>query len=139
MAATFQVEVITPERSVFEGEATSVRVPTTDGSIGILANHAPLVSTVAVGDLEVALAGGGREHFLVGDGFLEVQGNHVRVLAEVGEAASQIDVERAERAVTRARTRLDKRSDPEVDAARADAALRRALMRLRVAKYPKSL
>lgn len=131
MAGTaFQLEVITPDTSVLTAEVTSLRVPTGEGSIGILARHAPLVSTVGEGVLEAEGTDGTRHVIHVGDGFVEVSGQDVRVLTDVGEDSAAIDVDRARRAETRARERLGRRSDPEVDAARAEAALRRAMMRL---------
>lgn len=131
---TFRLEVITPDRAVYDGQVASVTVPTEGGAIGILYNHAPLVSTLSVGVLTVNEAGGGTTYLMVGEGFVEIRNNHVRVLAEVGEREDQIDVERAAEAEKRARERLKARKDADFDLVRVEAALARALMRQRILK-----
>ena len=78
------VEIITPDRKVFEGEATSVRFPGTDGSFEVLNNHAPLISALQAGDVTVTGAGGGT--FRISGGIVEVLRNQVTVLAESASA-----------------------------------------------------
>ncbi|MES2304244.1 MAG: ATP synthase F1 subunit epsilon [Gemmatimonadota bacterium] len=76
-----RVTVISPEAAVFDGEADSVIAPAFDGELGILANHAPLMTVLGTGELKVR-AGGGVRRFHVQGGFLQVVQNSVRILAE---------------------------------------------------------
>ena len=78
------VEIITPDRKVFEGEATAVRFPGTDGSFEVLNNHAPLIAALKAGDVTVTGAGG--DTFRIGGGIVEVLRNQVTVLAESASA-----------------------------------------------------
>ncbi|HET7322190.1 MAG TPA: F0F1 ATP synthase subunit epsilon [Longimicrobiaceae bacterium] len=81
-----RVVVISPERTLFEGEADSVIAPAWDGELGILRGHAPLMALLGAGDLRVS-RGGDTEHFHVEGGFLQVVKNVVTVLSERAEAA----------------------------------------------------
>jgi F-type H+-transporting ATPase subunit epsilon len=135
MANTFKLEIVTPERVEFSEQVTALRAPAIDGYIGILANHAPLVTALAVGELRIThedrcslMATSG--------GFLEVSNNVCTILADSCERWDEIDIKRAEEAVERARERL-LAAQPGIDHARADAALKRALNRLKVAKEGK--
>ena len=90
MAATFTLSVLTPERSVFEGTVEYVEVPGSEGYLGVLANHAALVTALAPGTLTVRRAGGTVEKFGVSGGFFEVSRNQATVLADaVTEAAGK--------------------------------------------------
>ena len=82
MAATFTLSVLTPERSVFEGTVEYVQVPGTEGYLGVLANHASLVTALAPGTLTVRKADGVTEQFAVAGGFFEVSKNQATVLAD---------------------------------------------------------
>jgi F-type H+-transporting ATPase subunit epsilon len=82
MAATFTLSVLTPERSVFEGPVEYVQVPGTEGYLGVLANHASLVTALAAGTLTVRKADGEVEHYGVSGGFFEVSHNQATVLAD---------------------------------------------------------
>ncbi len=125
------VRVITPERIVVDTPARSLRVPATDGSMGIFPRHAGMVAALEPGLLSIRLDGGMEEEMFVAGGFAEVRGDTVRVLTAAGEKVSEIDVERARAAERRARERLARRGgSDEIDHARALAALRRALARL---------
>ena len=89
MATTFQLAVLTPERTVFEGEVEYVQVPGTEGYLGVLAHHAALVTGLASGSLTVRHAGGREERWTVSGGFFEVSNNRATVLAdEVGGQGS---------------------------------------------------
>lgn len=132
--AVFHLEVVTPDATVYMGEVTSVTAPAEDGRIGVLSGHAPLCCTIAVGEVLVREAGGGERRFLVGDGFLEVARNTCRILAAVGEAAEEIDLVRAEAAEKRARERLHARRDVQFDLARAEVALAKAMVRLKLGR-----
>ena len=131
MAATFRLQVATPERPVFAGRARSLIAPGAEGYLGVLANHAAMVALLSIGDLTVWAEDGTETHVAVNGGVLEVSGNTATVLADTAELASEIDEERAQRALERARNRLEEQSR-EIDRARARAALARALNRLRV-------
>jgi len=136
---TLSLRVITPERIVLDARVTSVRLPGVDGSIGVLPRHAHMVAAIDVGLLHYTQEG--IEHvLLVTEGFAEVKDDTLRVVCEAGERPAEIDEERARAAEARARERLtrlrgvDEAPEP-VDLLRAEAALRRALVRLEVLKY----
>jgi F-type H+-transporting ATPase subunit epsilon len=134
MAGKLTLRVITPDRIVLDTQAESVKVPAVDGSMGFLARHASLVAALDIGKL--AWREGSREHSLfVSGGFVEVRANTVRVVSEAGEAPEEIDVERARAAEKRARERLDqgRETGAALDILRAELALRRAQVRLRLA------
>ena len=129
---TFRLRVITPERTVADVEAASARVPVHDGSIGILANHAPLVAPVGIGILSVRRPDGAVEEVFVNEGFVEVRDNVVRVVSDTGERSDEIDIARAKEAEARAKERLATRLQADVDLARAERALLRSLVRQRL-------
>ncbi len=82
MASEFHLSVLTPERTVFEGAVEYVQVPGSQGSMGVLAHHAPLVTALAAGDLTLRRAGGADERMRVSGGFFEVSANRATVLAD---------------------------------------------------------
>ena len=130
--AKLSLEVITGERVLFQqDEIDEVVAPGAVGQLGILPNHAPLVTSLQAGEL-IVKRGAEEEPFFVSGGFLEVKRDKVTVLADSAEAGAEIDLERAEAARERALQRLQAESD--VDRARAEAALRRSLMRLKVVR-----
>lgn len=136
MAGALTLRVITPDRVLLDTTAESITFPTLDGSVGILKDHAPMVAAVGVGELTFA-GGGGEEDMFVSGGFAEVRGNTVRVVTDVSEPISEIDLERAQRAAERARKRLEQFESTEgerLDVVRARAALMRAMMRIRAAE-----
>ena len=131
--ASLRLEIITAERIVLTEEAVaSVRVPASEGIVGILPRHAPLMTTLAPGEL-IMRKGEEEESFFVTGGFLEVRDNHVAVLADASERAEEIDVERAEEARSRAEEALKEKRD-SAELAAAELAMRRALIRLRLAQ-----
>ena len=126
------LEIITGERVLLRQEnVTEVIAPGTVGELGILPNHAALVTSLGAGDLRVRDEFG-EEDFFISGGFLEVSGDVVTVLADAAERGDEIDLERAEEARQRAEQRLQAASD--TDRLRAEAALQRSLIRLRVAE-----
>lgn len=129
---TFKLEIVTPERIVLKQDAVSIVVPGAEGALGILANHAPLMAELAIGEATVRDIDGHVIRLAIGGGFMQVGGNVVRILADTAERAEEIDVARAEEAARRAEERLRSRAD-NIDRARAEAALKRALTRIRVA------
>src|SRR5439155_6982684 len=86
------VEILTPERRVLQTQADSIVVPAANGELGILANHAPLVAQLQPGEIRLR-TGNEMQHFAVSGGFVQVQNNHVNVLAETAEMAHEIDLE----------------------------------------------
>lgn len=82
MAATFELSILTPERAVFEGRVEYVQVPGSEGYLGVLADHAALVTALATGTLTVRHAAGREESWLVSGGFFEVSANRATVLAD---------------------------------------------------------
>ena len=128
----FFLEVITPDRSIFRGEATSLSAPGTNGGFQILYDHAPFLSTLEVGRMTIKNTDGSDFVIATSGGFVEVRRNRVVVLVEAAERADEIDVERARAARERAEQRLHMR-DIQIDLARAELALMRARNRLRVA------
>jgi F-type H+-transporting ATPase subunit epsilon len=90
------VRVVSVERSLFEGEATFVKVRSLEGELGILPNHSPLLAVLAPGELRIDKVEGGSEEIFIGGGFMEVLPDRVTILADVAEHASEINLERAE-------------------------------------------
>lgn len=137
MSDSITLRVITPEKVLVEAQASYVQFPGIDGLTGVLKGHAPLVSALDAGVLEWK-SGGSTEEMFVAGGFCEVRDNVVRVVTEAGEPISEIDLDRAEESAERARERLrGKKVDfdqAEFDLVRAQAALRRALMRQHAAR-----
>ena len=130
MAENLLVEIVSPDGATFRGEAVSFRAPGVQGGFEILRNHAPMVAATGVGAVQITLADGKVAAFASSGGFVEVLDNHVIMLAETAEPASDIDVERARRAEERAKQRLDESESAE-ERAEAKAKLERARNRLR--------
>ncbi len=135
MPKTFKLTIATQAGWAADDEAESLIVPGIDGYLGILANHAPLMTAIGIGQLTYRDITG-YDHFLaVTDGFLEVSNNVVTIIADSAEQSDSIDIERAEKALERSKERLKKAvTDPAIDLERARAAYRRALNRIRVAE-----
>ena len=129
---TLQVEVVSPERILWQGEADMVIARTLGGGdIAFLTGHAPFVGALDIGKVVVRPPQGADEVVAVHGGFVEVSNDRVTILSDVAELASQVDVERARRAAERAEAALRAETDVE-----AEAALRRAHLRLSVAGQP---
>ena len=127
---TLQVQVVSPERILWSGEAEMVIARTAGGGdIAFLTGHAPFVGALDIGKVTVRPTDGPDDHVAVHGGFVEVSQDRVSILSDVAEVASQIDVERARRAQERAQARLRDAHDAE-----AAAALARANLRLQVAE-----
>jgi F-type H+-transporting ATPase subunit epsilon len=130
----FRLTVLTEEKAVIEETVQSIVAPGTEGYLGVLRNHAALITELQAGKLSVTgLDRDTPETYAVSGGFLEVSHNNATLLADSLEPVVEIDVSRAEKAAERARKRLHERG-PNVDAARAEAALERALNRMRLAR-----
>ena len=134
MAKSFKVVIVTPDHTAFEGDAVSATVPGLAGYIGIWANHAPLVAATVPGVVSLRKDDAGNSQDLaVGTGFLEVSDNVVNLMVDSCEAAGEIDVERAKKALDRARGRLQN-MEKDLDRERARLAVGRAEARVRAAK-----
>lgn len=131
--SSLQLEIVTPERTVFSAEASMVIAQTVDGQIGILPGHIPLVTVLETGVMRVQSGQEQEQKLAVSGGFLEVSpDNKLTVLAETAELAEEIDVERAQQARARAEERLSSNQE-DIDIVRAEISLRKALIRLRAA------
>lgn len=130
MAKSFHLEVVTPDRSLLSEEVVSIVAPGVEGYLGVLANHAPLVTDLNVGILRIRYPDDTEENLAISGGFMEVANNRVLVLADAAERPQDIDIQRAKEALLRARQRLH---DPTMDHERARAALERAINRLKAA------
>jgi F-type H+-transporting ATPase subunit epsilon len=126
------LEVVTPDRLVLSTEAEVVVLPGVEGQFGVLPGHIPFLSALEIGEMYYK-AGGKTEYLAVSGGFAEVTGEKVTIVAESAEKGREIDVDRAKRAQERAEKRLATAKTEEVDWARAEAAMRRSLMRVKVA------
>jgi F-type H+-transporting ATPase subunit epsilon len=125
---TLHVEVVSPERILWSGEADMVVCRTTDGDIAFLSNHAPFIGALGIGMVKIEEPGGQQTKFAVHGGFVEVSHNKVVLLSDVAEVATDIDVARAREAKERAEAAF--RADPSEE---NDAAVKRATVRLEVA------
>jgi F-type H+-transporting ATPase subunit epsilon len=130
--ATIKLEVITAERQVFSDDVNTVVAPGVDGELGILPHHAPLITMLKPGEV-LARKDSQETYLFVSGGFLEVRPDKIIILADACERCEEIDIERAEAAKHRAEERVKTRT-PDVDMARAQAALLRSLVRLKVAE-----
>lgn len=133
MANKIRLDIVTPERIVYSEDVNMVIARATDGDLGILPGHAPLVAGLAIWPLRV-MNDDGERMISVCSGFIEVKPDKVTVLAACAELPAEIDVKRAESARQRAESRI-KAAAPDTDMMRAELALRRALVRLRVAEH----
>jgi F-type H+-transporting ATPase subunit epsilon len=126
--------VVTQDRLLFDGNVDIVVAPGSEGEMGILPNHAPLLAQLAYGILRLR-QGGEEQAFAIAGGVLEVRPDGVTVLADVGENVQEIDLARAEAAKTRAEELLSQGPPPDTDEYLAlEAALRRSNLRLEAAR-----
>jgi F-type H+-transporting ATPase subunit epsilon len=128
-----QLEIVTPERQVYSDTVDSVQLPGSEGELGVLPHHAPLVSTLGVGELRFR-KDGTEESFAIVGGFLQVRPDRVVVLAETADLASDIDLEKAQEARREAERALETGFHEGADLSAARAQLQQALLRIRVAE-----
>ena len=128
---TFKLNVLTPERNIFGDDVRGITANGTDGSLGILPKHAPLLTSLEIGVLTITDKTGSQKKMTLNGGFLEVINNEATILAETAEHVDDIDVARAKAAKERAQQRLDQKS-AETDMKRAEIALKKAVTRLQV-------
>jgi F-type H+-transporting ATPase subunit epsilon len=131
---TIRCEIVSQDRTVFEGDVDIVVIPGTDGEMGILPHHAPLLSTIRMGVIKVRRSGQ-EQLFIITGGLVEVQPTIVTILADAAEDIGEIDIARAEEAKRRAEQRLAEGIPANTEAhLAADAALRRSTLRLQMAQ-----
>ena len=136
MAKRLTLELVTPERPAFSGEGDFVVLPAWDGEMGVLPGHAPFLVQLKPGEVRFK-AGGETKLFAVSGGFAEIRDDKVSLFAETAEMAESIDGERARQALERARAELKRKEADALTMANAEAALQRALVRLKVAELRK--
>ena len=129
----FKLEIVTPRKVVFSGDAMSFTAPGIIGSFQVLYNHAPLLAATGVGEVRLREAQGTEIRYASSGGFVDVLNNTVVMVAETAEHSDEIDIARAEAARERASERMAV-PNPEIDLDRARVALARALNRISVAR-----
>lgn len=128
----FKMSVVTPERIIYEENVVSIIAPGEVGYLGIMSNHAPIITSLKPGKLTVKDGSGKEINFAVSGGFLENSSNVCTILADSAEFADDIDLERAKESLERARQRI-RDAAGEIDVPRAQAAYERARNRLKIA------
>ena len=131
----FQLSIVTPEKVIFEGQVVSLLVPGMEGYLGVLSNHAPLITALQPGRIEFQDDQDKIQVFSVSGGFVEVSDNKATLLADTAEHFEEIDIDRAQTALERALKALqDKEKAGEVSTPEAKEAARRAANRVRIYK-----
>ena len=129
---SYNVEIVTPIREIKLDDVAYLRCPGLDGSFGVMSNHREGVIALSVGEIKVT-QNGQDEYFATGGGFAEIVDDSVKLLVESLEKSNEIDSERANQSLERAKTRKIKK-DSELNDARIEASLVRALNRLQISK-----
>ena len=132
LSRSFHLEVRTPEQLIYEGDVTSVTAPGVEGNFQILVGHIPFLTALDVGEIRISESSDTPQLMATSGGVFEVLRTGVTVLVETAEWASEIDVERAEKALDRAQSQLTANA-PDLNRPRAEAALTRAQNRIKVA------
>jgi F-type H+-transporting ATPase subunit epsilon len=127
------LEIVTPERLAYSDTVDAVVLPGSEGELGVLPHHAPLVAMLGIGELRIR-KGGAEESFAIVGGFLQVRPDKVVVMAETADMASEIDLDKAQEARREAERALEGGYSEGADLSAARAALQQALLRIRVAE-----
>ncbi len=131
---SIRCDIVTQERSVYSGDVDYVSLPGTEGLMGILPNHSPLLTALGFGEIMVR-TGGQEQYYAIGGGVAEVQPDHVTILADSAESADEIDFDRAEAARQRAQQAMKEGVDADSTRyAQIEAALKRAQIRIDVSR-----
>lgn len=133
MADTFEIEIATPERLLAREQAIRAQIPAADGYIGVLPDHAPLLSELGIGAMTYTTPGDHRFSLAVRGGFLEINNNVVRVLVDIAEKAEEIDISQAEKDLKQAQDAMIN-SALGIDIASALIAARHAQARIDAAR-----
>lgn len=128
----FDLEIITPDRIFWKGQASMLELNTSEGQVGIYKRHIPMTMILAPGIMTIHLEDGNKEA-AVHAGFIEILPDKISVMAEIAEWPEEIDENRAKEAEQRAERRLQTH-DPRIDTSRAEVALKKALVRLELVK-----
>ncbi len=128
----FKVRIITPQKRVFDGEAVFVEFKTVEGAMGTLQKRAPFLGALAISELEIEKSGGEREKFAIHGGIAEFSQNTLTILSDTAERADEIDIERARRALEKAKIEL-KNAEDEKSKKDLEGKIQRATVRLKVA------
>jgi len=132
--ADIHLRIVTPDRTIVDRKVSSVSFVGTDGSYGVLPRHAPLLTGVAQsGTATIVETDGTSDELFISDGFAQVQNNVLTLVCEAGELASEIDVERAKQKEQEAREKMAGLSKLSEEFVKAEASLRKALARERLA------
>jgi len=131
--STFNLNVVTPTRNLEEMVVSYIRCPGIDGSFGVMANHQEGIFSLGIGEIMIKTKSE-TKYLSTSGGFAEIVNDGVSILVETVESASDIDIPRAEAALQRARDRKSSSDNENLDQARLESALSRALNRLQVAK-----
>ncbi|MFO1478454.1 MAG: F0F1 ATP synthase subunit epsilon [Verrucomicrobiota bacterium] len=136
MANTLKLEIVTPEGKIYSEDVEMVTLPGAEGEMGIFPGHVPIMTQITAGEL-VARKGGEEIFLAVGEGFVEIAGDHVAVLADMAIKADDIDEAKVEEARKRAEARLAEKIDDE-EVAMVEASLAYAVAELKVRQRRKS-
>ncbi len=131
--ATIKLDIVTAESQVFAEDVNMILAEGIEGQMAILPKHAPLITMLKPGELLIRNKDNDEIYMALSGGFMEVRPDKIIILADACERSEEIDIERAEQAKRRAEERL-KSITPELNQARAEAALRRSIARLLVAE-----
>lgn len=131
------LEILTIERKLFDEEVDMVVAPGIEGVFGVLPNHAPLMTALNYGELQIKRAGQPDEFFAIGGGFIDVRPNHVVVMASSADRADEIDIAEAEKSRQRAQEMLEKRGETK-DIEKAQAGLKYSVVKLKIAERRKN-
>ncbi|UCD65002.1 MAG: F0F1 ATP synthase subunit epsilon [Candidatus Zixiibacteriota bacterium] len=136
MTEFFHLSIVTPEKVFYEADVKSLVVPGSEGYLGVLPNHAPLITALKPGKIEFRDRDDKPHALAVSSGFLEVSRNNANLLVEAAEFAEDIDLERAREAYRRAREMLASAAagEPDIDVAAEQEALERAANRIKIGK-----
>ena len=129
--ATIHLEIVTAERTVLEADVDMIVAPGSEGQLGILPRHAPLLTALAPGEIRLK-QDDGEIHYAITGGFLEMRDNKATILADAAEHVDEIDIPRAEEAMRRAEERV-RTAGADIDLKRALHSQRRAAIRLKIA------
>jgi len=133
MAKKILLEVVTPDKLLLSKEVDVVVATSVDGEFAVLAGHVPFLASLDIGEMRFKVDGE-TDYAAIAGGFAEVTGEKVTILAEAAELAREIDIDRAQRARERAEKRLAQTKAEQLEYARHEAALKRAMLRIRVAE-----
>lgn len=128
----FNLSIVTPEKIFYEGEVASIIIPGSEGYLGVLSDHAPLMTAIIPGKMTVKDKSDQEIFLSVSFGFFEVSSNHATLLADSIEYISEIDIERTKAALERAQKRLADAGSGNIDITRAQRALERAQNRIKI-------